>query len=193
MRGNRTTYLLMGIIILLMNVLVLWEIWGAGNHELYEEGEFIENTTAFSFMFSGILLLFLSLGNSGLERILTLIFSATCLMFFLREVDVEDFSIPHGLQLVASGMGRNVVFSLVYLLLGWGVLANLRKRVDFKIGPLFRSEVAIVVMVGCGCILVGDFFQHLDSVMGEEILEMNGGLLILLAAILHVRTPIWKG
>ena len=63
----------MGIIILLMNVPVLWEIWGAGNHELYEEGEFIENTTAFSFMFFGILLLFLSLGNRGLERLLILL------------------------------------------------------------------------------------------------------------------------
>ena len=48
-------------------------------------------------------------------------------------------------------------------------------------------------MVGCGCILVGDVFQQFKSMMGEEIMEMNGGFMILLAAILHIRTPIWKG
>lgn len=183
----------MGVILVVLNVLVFWDILGAGNHDLYEEGEFIENATAFCFMMSGVLLLFLSLNKDGLEKMLTLFFAATCVMFFLREVDVEDFNVPAGLQLVSSGTGRNVAFSLVYVLIFAGLFVNWRKLKDFKVLSLLRSEVSISVMIACGLILLGDVLQHMDSMMGEEILEMNGGFFILLAAILHIRTPIWKG
>lgn len=164
-----------------------------GNLEIYEEGEFIENTTAFAFMFSGVLLLFLSLNRSGLEGLLTLTFSVTCLMFFVREVDIEDLNVPYTLQLVGSGRGRDILFLLLYLLIGCGVFVFKKRHVDFKFRALFRSEVAIVVIVGCVCLLMGDVLQHFDVMMAEEILEMDGALLILLAAIIHIRTPIWGG
>ena len=45
------------------------------------------------------------------DKLILLFFSFLCLSFALREVDVEDLSIPSVLKYIGSGIGRNVLLA----------------------------------------------------------------------------------
>lgn len=185
-------YSLMFVFILAINIMLVYEGVFQGRVELSDEGGFIENTTAFAFLFAAILLTFQSLSKLGLELRLNQIFAVTCLVLFLREVDVEDFNIPYILKFLSSGVGRNVLFILAYVFLVLSILIKEREGLLRKVVICFKSPVSQTVLIGCACILVGSVFELSDNEFAEEIMEMNGSLLVLLASIVYLKNPIYS-
>lgn len=177
-------------IMIMINVLAWYEVCVVGNVGLYDEGGFIESVSAMAFLFSGVLLCFLSLDRLGFERRLTQFFSTTCVVLYLREVDVEKLNVPEFLKFIGADTGRDVLFSGLFLYIIVMVLLRDREGLWDKVRGCFKSVVSRTVLIGSACLLSGAIFEELDFVFYEEVMEMNGALLILLAAFLHIKAPI---
>lgn len=179
----------MGGILVFFNTLILREIF-SGNHSVCDEGDLVESISAFCYLAAAIVMFFRATHREALEQKMTLFFGLTCLLFFIREIDLEDLDIPTFFQFVGSGSGRDVIFLSAYLLIVVAAL-RLRKRAIWgDIAAIFRSNVIRIAVVGAVLLLLGSFAERSHSDVLEEILEMNGSMLILLAALLHERIPI---
>ena len=175
---------------LILSGLTLHEVYFCHNAAICQEGEFVEGISAFSYLFAAILTFFRSFHRSGLEQKLTWIFSITSLLFFVRELDLEDLNIPSVLITMGTGTGRDLLFVTLYVVIISSMLWSESNRHALNFKGVLQSEVVLVAVIGCVLLTLGSFFEHLHSDSIEEILEMNGSLLILLAAILHERIPM---
>lgn len=193
MQKNFKLYALMLITTAIINALFFYDAFFMNNTELSAEGGVIESITAFSFLFAGVLLMFQTLSKQGFEQRLTQFFSVTTLLLFLREVDVEDYNLPSLIKCVGSGDGRDMLFVTLYLVLIGLILKSYRIGLVKKVAISFRSHVALTVLAGCVLLIIGGVFENFHNEFIEEIMEMNGGLLIMLASILHLQTPIYSG
>jgi len=182
----------MGILMIILNALTLQEIYLSKNFEIYAEGQFVESISAFCYLFAAILTFFRSFHRKGLEQKLTWLFSLTSLLFFVRELDLEDHNIPNVLISMGTGAGRDVLFVTLYLVLIGSVLLLPGCRQALNLATFFKSEVIAVLTVGVWLLGFGSLFERFDQMATEEVLEMNGALLFLLAAILHERVPMTK-
>lgn len=180
----------MGALMLILSGLTLHEVYFCRNTAICQEGEFVEGISAFCYLFAAILTFFRSFHRSGLEQKLTWIFSLTTLLFFVRELDMEHLNIPGVLIVMGTGIGRDVLFVTLYVIIIASIFWSEPNRRALNLKTAFQSEVVVVAAIGGALLTLGSFFEHLHSDSIEEILEMNGSLLILLAAILHERIPI---
>jgi len=180
----------MGGIVVVLNVLILHELYSSGNRAICDEGQFVESASAFCYLCAAILTFFRSFCRKGLERKLTWLFSLTCLLCFIRELDLEYLNIPGVLITLGSGIGRNVLFVTLYLVVILSIVssAGIRRKLDIRI--ILKSQVVVVAVVGGVLLVLGSIFERFELTVAEEILEMNGSLLFLLAAILHERIPL---
>ena len=183
-------YFVMGTLMFIFNGLTLYEIFACGNTSIYHEGEFVECISAFCYLFASLLTFFRGFDRRGLERKLTLIFSLTCLLFFVRELDLEHLNIPSLLSTLGSSTGRNVFFVAIYSVLFISVCSSSVDRSGLRLKVFLSSPVMRISVLGGVFLVVGWIFERLHSDMIEEIFEMNGSFLILFAAILHERLPI---
>lgn len=181
---------ILGLLITL-NILILHSTYSAGIM-LSDEGGFIETISAFAFMFSAILLFFRALHKEGFELRLTLLFGVTCLLLFLREVDLDELQVPYLIQFFGAESGRDYLFSMAYI----GIIGMIlwKDRPDFKrkVSTCLRSPVSVAVLIGCVTLVIGSFFEKRHLVLAEELLEMNGSLFILLASLIHLVRPIYS-
>ncbi|MFT6180147.1 MAG: hypothetical protein ACI9NQ_001739 [Paracoccaceae bacterium] len=175
---------------LILNGLTLHEVYFCRNMAICEEGEFVEVISAFCYLFAAILTFFRSFHRSGLEQKLTWAFSITSLLFFVRELDMEHLNIPRILITMGTGTGRDVLFVTLYLVLMASVFWSETSRRALNLKTVFRSKVIVVAAIGGVLLTLGSIFEHLHLDSIEEIFEMNGALLILLAAILNERVGI---
>lgn len=192
MKKHYKTYFVMLGIMIMINALALYEVCSLGNSGLYDEGGFIENVSASAFLFAGVLLLFLSLEKTGLERRLTQFFTVTCVVIFLREVDVEKLNVPAVLKFLGADTGRDILFVVLFLYIIIATILRHREGLVSKVKSCFASPVSITVLIGSAAVVLGAICEEMDYVFLEELLEMDGALLILLAAIVHIKEPIYK-
>ncbi len=181
---------MMAAVLVTLNILILHEVFSCGNHVIYDEGEFVECTSAFCYLFASVLTFFRSFHRQGLERKLTLFFALTSLLFFIRELDCEDFNIPYLLITLSTGTGRDILFSLLFLLLLVSMFFSEEGRSGLRFKNLLKSKVILMALAGGLLLIVGAVFERMHSNMIEELLEMNGALLILFAALLHETLPM---
>lgn len=192
MKENGRTCIALLSILFLTNFLIIFHVTYKNHVSLLEEGGIVENITAFSVLFSGTLLFFDSLNKCGIERRITQIFSTTCLVIFLREVDVEDLDLPHLLIFAGSGIGRNIIFCSIYFILLSIISLKFRSIISVKFfTSIIKSPISIMVLAGCALFMMGAIFEEFHNELGEEIMEMNGGMLIMLAALIHLKLPIY--
>ncbi len=179
------------IFIIGLNCVILLEHFGNGLI-LFNEGGFIETVTAQAFIFSGILLLSRLLQKNGIERDLTALFGVTCLLFFVREVDMEKLDVPAIFQFLGADLGRDCLFGLGYAILLVRLYLQTKGTLVSTMKTCLRSVVSITVIIGCVLLLIGALCEKSDFVFAEELFEMNGALLIALGAIIHINTPIFS-
>ncbi|MEA2067812.1 MAG: hypothetical protein U9P12_01310 [Verrucomicrobiota bacterium] len=111
-----------------------------------------------------------------------------CLSCILRELDVEDFSVPQWVAWVGSGLGRNLI-----LVAGWIVLGvvAIRTYVEWReLVPRMLCSRSAAYFVASGILLAtGALFDH-EWIAGgharllEEIFESLGYSLLLPASLL---------
>jgi len=183
--------LLSAIFILALNCIILLEHFRNGLI-LFNEGGFIETITAQAFIFSGILLLSRLHQKNSIERDLTALFGTTCLLFFVREVDMEKLDVPAIFQFLGADLGRDSLFALIYVIIFIRLILKTRRTLSTTIKTCLKSLVAIIVMPGCVLLIIGSTCENFNFVFAEELLEMNGSLLIALAAVVHLNIPIYS-
>lgn len=188
MERNRKIEILLLIIIIFLNIGILHEVLIAGNTDLYQEGAFIENTSAFCYL-SGSLILFASaLIRSHFRRWLTLFFALCCLTFFLREVDIADINVPSIVKLLGADSTKDMILATGFLFLTYHFLKHYR-HLTSEMPNLLKSKIAILTLTGCSLVIIGDSLEKLHWMFLEEFVEMNGSWLIFVAAVIHVIEP----
>jgi hypothetical protein len=119
------------------------------------------------------------------DKLILLFCSLLCYTFALRELDVQDLDIPAALKFIGYGVGRNITIAAALLAIfayaGFNFSYYKKAAKDF-----LKSRPGILMMVGGGFLLFGDFFEKYDSMIHyayfEEISELCGYVSILLAA-----------
>lgn len=180
------------------NVLVIYDVVVLGKMVYVDEGGFVETTTAFCALASFFVLLFSAICVSGFKKLVTTFFAIGCLLFFLREVDVEDYHVPFLLHYLGVGEPRNVMISFGFLgILVWYLV---KYRRDFSlVRKELKTPAFFSALFGLFCFGLGALVEMFEWLVVEEIAEMTGGFAVLLAALLlsfdneHARSgSIWE-
>jgi hypothetical protein len=171
-----------------LNGLFFYLILGGGHTHLYDENHLIENIQAGALALAFLWLLGAAARRNEFTKWLTLFFATVCLTMFLREVDVEDLNVAGALKLAGSGLGRDLILGLGFISL---LVCYVRfyRHLTGQVAYLIRSRVAVLSIVGSVLFVFGGVFEELDLQLLEEMTEMNGALLILIAALLFATKP----
>ncbi len=115
-------------------------------------------------------------------------FSAVvCFSFILREVDVEDLSLPQWLIVIGSGKGRNALIVALSLFTLW----QLFKQINYRmIVPLLATRFAFYMYWVFLCLVLSWLFdkgvvKSDSSNIFEELSEVNAYALILFSAVIY--------
>ncbi len=182
----------MSSLALFLNAVVLYEILALGNIELCDEGALIENISAGCFLFASVTLVFRSLSLEPFEKRLTLLFATTSLLFFFREVDVEDLNATRVIQWIGSDIGRDALFLLIYIYLTISTFRLRPASILTTLTTILRSEAIQLCIIGSIFLVIGGAFEQYKMIIVEEVLELNGALILLCAALVLNHRPIWK-
>lgn len=188
MANNTRLIVFLVALAIVFNLAILVAVLVGGNVALYEEGGFVEDISFFCFLCGATILYASAFYRRAYDRHLTVLFGTACLMFFLREVDVGEMNIPQPIKFVTSEDPKDILMTIVFLLLGVHFLRFYRSKLS-SAGKLFKTTVARLTLIGCGFFLVAAAFEQLEKIFAEELLETNAAFFILLAALIHVLDP----
>lgn len=176
------------LVICCFDILVSYLVIGQGMTALHNENGLLENIQ--------VVLLALSIAVFGLQLYLkknshcvfALAGSFLCLVFILRELDVEKLDVPQVIILLGSGLGRNVLMAGLGISLF--VYAVIKFRSILKFLPQFFFETSsLTILVGLLFLVSGGVFDKgaVDLTyyqFFEEVLEVTGYYLMFTGAVL---------
>ena len=166
-----------------LNLAVLKRMYVDSDMDIHQEGHLLENVQAVAFLLSGLCLIVALLRARGFMLWMRSFYCLTCFLAVVREVDVERMDVPDIVISFGSGILRNIVFGGLFVLLI--ILFFFKYRWQMKKWKLWiKTNLAVVCLLGCGFILLGDLFEKLDIDHLEELMETNGALLIGLGALI---------
>ncbi|WP_075185831.1 hypothetical protein [Teredinibacter haidensis] len=182
---TRTLFLLIAIP---LNFVLFANVYWNGNIALTDENGLIENLQIAFYLGSAVVILFAIFRLSYFKRWLSLFFYFTCLTLFLRELETRDFALPALVEYLISGKGKHYLIAVTYILLTVHYFRHYR-HLNSQIKNIFKSRIAKTVIIGCLFLVVGSLFEQAHMVLLEELLELDGSLLILMAACAYAWNP----
>jgi hypothetical protein len=149
----------------------------------------MENAQALAVFVSLCLFSFSAARERNSKRVFFTGMALLCLSFLLREVDVEDLDVYRVLILLTSGFGRNLLLVLL-----WSFYLSLVFKHSRSLWQLFTGWAKsfsgqAMIMAGIFFVLGWPFDREILPVSAnisrllEELLELNGHLLILLSSV----------
>lgn len=163
-------------------------VYGGGAGLLAKENGVLENTQVALLLLSGLVFAVKSFSFDRNFRFIPWMGAWLSPSIILRELDVERLAVPQWAVWVGSGMGRNLIMGI-----GWIVLCILAIKsysvLKGNFGKIARSRMAILMFAAGTMLLLGSLFDHM-SIMGEhgklweEACETLGYFLLLPAAVL---------
>jgi len=122
------------------------------------------------------------------HRFFSLAGSFLCLVFVLRELDVEDLDLPQLIIMLGSGSGRNILMALLGLALFVYAVKNFR-AIRVFIPAIFYETSSLTILVGLLFLIFGGLFdkgyiENVYSQFFEEILEVVGYYLLFTGAVI---------
>lgn len=172
-----------GVFIVALNLAIIREVIWDGNEELFAEGQFIENLTAFALLCGATILFGGAFFRQGLSRFLLVSLATINLIGFLREVDVADYNVPSPFLEIASNDVKDGLFTVVMVGLILVGLKNYRQ----KLGVVWRgfwNPTGWLLMSGGGLFFVACVAEMFESKFIEELLEANAAMLFLCGSFL---------
>lgn len=157
------------------------------NFQVYSENSLIENTQAYLLVIASIIYLTTALVEKRSDKLVMVFCSVLCLGFLLRELDVENFDIPYALILMGSGLGRNLILTLAFVVI-LGCAALKFSHYKMAATQFLKSRSGWLLIAGGAFLLVGQFFEKNNTISHhhvflEEINELFGYFLILLSSV----------
>lgn len=135
---------------------------------------------------------------AGFQRDMVLICATICLVVFFREVDVEDLAVPAFVKFIGAGMGRDIIFVVVFAVFGLRALRAPRQW--FEAGLAHAKTLPGMLFIA-GAVLMAllsllDEMTWQRALALEEAGEVAAYLLILYSAascVVHLSMPTKKG
>jgi hypothetical protein len=155
---------------------------------LERENGVLENTQVALLLLSGLVFVMQSFRVEHTVRFILWMGAWLSPSVIFRELDIEKLAVPQWFIWVGSGMGRNLILGM-----GWIVLCILavKSYSEWKghFGRVVRSRAAIFVCAAGIMLFLGAAFDHgtakaENGKLWEEILETIGYFLLLPAAFL---------
>lgn len=159
-------------------------VWN-GNTHIYAENGPLENVQACVLAAAFLVYLVNAATERQSSRLILLSCSLLCYSFMLRELDVEQFDLPHPLIAIASGTGRNVTLAIAFAALLFYAVKNFSY---YKTAALqfLRTRSGVLLMLAGVFLYVAEFFEKNSAiphhVLWEEVIELFAFTLILLSA-----------
>mgnify|MGYP000061139748 FL=1 len=154
---------------------------------IYAENGPLENIQVFTLISSCLVFLLPVLHQKREDKLVLLFFSFLCFSFILREIDVEHFDIPIFFKTIGSGIGRNIMLATGFIGMATYALLNIAYYKILTRVYLLSIEGILIIMAGI-LLYIGDYFEHYKLIQHhvflEEIFELSGYVLILLAALI---------
>lgn len=153
-----------------------------------EENGAIENVQAIEMGLSAVVYGFIACRTFNGERLLHASLALLSLNFVLRELEIQDLSVPAWVISIGSGPGRDI-----FLTTAWLILVVLIVRHRERVWTAFRKwilapEGGCTVLAG-GFLILGAFFDmdllplsRSAALTCEELMEASGGLLLVVGA-----------
>lgn len=171
--------------------LVFWSgysVYVLNNTSIYVENGILENIQVFTITVAGLLLFLPVINQKRTDKLVLLFFAFLCLSFVLREVDVEDLSIPDVLKSVGSGAGRNVILAAGFITIFSFAMFNVTHYKNV-VRSFFASQKGAWILMAGILICFGEVFESMKyvphHVLLEELSELSGYVLILLVAFTY--------
>jgi uncharacterized membrane protein YGL010W len=168
--------------------LILWSAYAVfvlHKVDVYVENGLLENTQAILLAIACVVFFTPIIIEKRSDKLILLFCSLICYVFVLRELDVQSLDIPAALKVIGYGAGRNTTVAAaliaIFVYAGFNFSYYKTAAIDF-----LKSKHGILMIIGCGFLFLGDFFEKYDSMIHhvyfEEVSELCGNVFILLAA-----------
>ncbi len=173
---------------ILVSYLVIWLDMSL----LHEENGLLENLQVILLVMT-IAVFFQQLYlRRNFHRVFPLAGSFLCLVFILRELDVEKLDVPQIFILLGSGSGRNILMAVLGLALFAYALRNFR-AIRLFLPKFFYETSSLTILVGLLFLVSGGLFDKgsITTVyyqFFEEILEVTGYYLMFAGAVIGLGT-----
>ena len=158
---------------------------GAG--ELARENGVLENAQVILLLLSGLVFVVQSFRVERNVRVILWMGAWLSPSIILRELDVEMLAVPQWVIAVGSGMGRNLIMGIGWIVLG---LIALKSYPELKgsLGKFARSRTAAFVLAAGVTLFLGSLFDHgfvwiEKGRLWEELFETFGYFLLLAASL----------
>jgi hypothetical protein len=188
MKRVNTTLLLFVIGICCFDMLAGYLVIGLDMSHLSDENGVFENIQ--------VLLLTLTIAAFGLQlylkknlhHIFPLAGSFLCLVFILRELDVEKLDVPQIFILLGSGSGRDIFMAVLGVSLLIYAIINFHSIRKF-LPQFFFEPASLTILVGLLFLVSGGLFdkgivETMHDLFFEEILEVTGYYLMFTGTVI---------
>ena len=173
--------------------LLIWSsysVYVLNKTSIYAENGLLENIQVFTIAIACLVLFLPVVYQKRTDKLILLFFSFLCLSFALREVDVEDLSIPSVLKYIGSGIGRNVLLAAGFVTMFSYAMFNITHYKNVLSSFLVSKEGAWIITAGV-LLCIGEVFENMSfvshHVLLEELSELSGYVLILLVSFTYSR------
>jgi len=160
-------------------------VYPFNNSSIYMENGFLENIQVLFLSLSCIIIFYLIVYQKRADKLFLSLFFLTCLTFILREIDVEDFNIPYVLIFIGSGVGRNVMLTIGFLIIFFCIMFHVKHYKGVLRRYLMSRECVLVATAGM-FLCLGEVIEKSllvsHNMFWEEMSELIGYGLILLSA-----------
>tara|TARA_B100000941_G_C28470074_1_gene535878 strand:+ start:213 stop:611 length:399 start_codon:yes stop_codon:yes gene_type:complete len=108
------------------------------------------------------------------DKIISIVLSIALLGILLREIDLEDFSMPMWIIALGSGTGRTILLSLILAPVLLFMVVKYQQYYGL-VKNYFMSQVGLSLFLSFCLLLIGSMFEHeylLSRTLVEESFEL---------------------
>ena len=170
------------------NLIAAYCVMGLGMVQLHEENGFFENLQVLLLAMTMVTFLVELFFKSRRHHFFPLAGAYLCLVFILRELDVEKLDVPQILILLGSGTGRDILMVILGLALLLFAIKEYKRIRRFFPAVLFETG-SLTILAGFILLVVGGYFDKGSEAVPhyqfyEEIIEVSGYYLMFTGALL---------
>ena len=163
-----------------------YAVFVRGDASVYAENGIIENVQAILLAAAFLLFILPVLRKKVQKRLISVACSLLCYSFLVRELDVERLDVPLAVQMIGSGIGRNVSLVIGFAILLICACARFSYYKDAAM-VFLKSHCGLLLLTAGLLLGLGDIFEKSQSIAHnafyEETTELYGYVLMLLSAL----------
>jgi len=191
MKRINTLLFLFVCIIVCFDIFAGYLVIGLDMRHLHEENGVLENIQVILLALTILVFAIQLYKRKDSHPVFSLAGAFLCIVFILRELDVEELDVPQIFILLGSGTGRNILMAALGILLAVYALKNQHSIRQFLPAFFFETSSLTILMGMLFLVFGGLFDKNIIETeyyqFFEEIFEVTGYFLIFAGAVLGVR------